>query len=279
MDKRWDKRWTILAGLLLASHALAGLLVTDVVGKAQLGGVAAPVSALTTLEYGAEVTLAAGARLVAVDLVTGREFGLHGPGVFAVAAKGPQAVKGGKVDERVLPAAVLPTTKLASKHMAQASFVMRSSGRANVPEPVWPVRTVITELPPTLHWKAVDGAERYRLVVRDEAEATLFDETITGPELALPATALQPGTWYEWRVEALAAAGRIADASASFTTASSAVIQRLRAARTAAGANPARRVLYALQLQEAGAHEEARRVWQSLHAQRPDDEQIKRLAQ
>ena len=273
------KRPLLLASLLLSANAMAGLLVTDIAGTAEIEG-KGPIATLTELADGARLRLAPGAQVVAVDLASGREYVLKGNARYIVGAGGPKTAEGKPVDAKPLPARNLAEVKIAPGKVAQATLVMRSAPKFNVPVLHAPARSIVVTARPTFKWGSVDGAAGYRLVVKGQDGAALWDATVAGNEFTAGAErALAPGESYTWRIEVVGADGRtISDAAARFSVAAAEVIKRLDELKPAADAPFGRRVLYAAQLREAGAMAEARELWQALARERPNDEVLKSLA-
>jgi hypothetical protein len=99
-------------------------------------------------------------------------------------------------------------------------------------------------------------------------------------EITLPAgQALQAGGRYNWRVEAMGADGRLSDAAARFTVANAEALTALALLKPDATATFSRKVLYAAQLREAGAVEDAKLLWQALSREQPDDPVLASLAE
>jgi hypothetical protein len=268
---------TLLIALLVlhAQPSRAGLLVTDVSGSVSIAG-QGKVTTLAEIPDGVQLILATGARLVAVDLASGREYVLAGGSQYRVGANGPTTAAGKPVEAMALPVKNLPAVRIAIDKVAPATLVMRGMRPANVPVPLSPVRTAILTDQPIFNWSGVDAAESYVLTVIRQDGSVLWRMATRETELPLPREfRLTPGERYTWRVEAKGEAGRLADASAGFTVAAAETIQRLRQLRTERAAPFGRRVLYAAQLSEAGVLEEAAELWRVLAIERPEDEILK----
>lgn len=266
------------AGVVVAAGAHAGLLVTEASGRVEVEG-RGPVGTLAEIQDGTRLTVAAGGRLVAVDLSSGREFVL-GTGRYAVTGTGPRTADGRAVEAVGLPAGNLPQVRIAPGRSGQATLVMRTLRRANVPIPVSPVRTAILTETPVFRWSPVEGASRYTVSVSGRDGTPVWESATREQELALPREhRLAPGEAYSWRVEAHGDGGRISDASAGFQMATAEAIERLGRLRPEAGAPFGRRVLYAALLREAGAAEDARALWKVLAQEKPEDEVLRALAE
>ena len=258
--------------------AAAGLLVTDLVGKAETEGKKV-IAVLAELADGTQLALDGGARMVAVDLVSGREFVLRGPGRYRVDKDGPSAVQGVAVESAALPIKNLASIRIAPAGVAQAALVMRGIRKTSGLVLESPVRTAVLTTTPKLRWLPVEGATGYRVVISDDRGAQLFEAMAAEPEFTLPAPAgLAHGKRYKWRVEALGQQGSFADAAAEFSVLSTETAERLAQLKPEAGAPYARRILYATLLQEAGVRDEAKALWKSLAEERPGNELITELA-
>ncbi|MBL8491997.1 MAG: hypothetical protein JNM82_14545 [Rhodocyclaceae bacterium] len=265
----------LLGGLV---PARAELLVTDVVGVAELEG-RGPVKTLDPVGDGGRLAIPAGGRVTAVDLATGREY-LLGPGKYAVQPSGPRSADGKPVEARALPAQNLPPVRIAAARAGQATLVMRSLRKANIPVPLAPVRAATLTDTPEFRWAGVEGAGAYRLTLSRREGGLLWEATVREVQAALPADRrLAAGEHYVWRVEALGEGAVISDASAGFWVAPAEAMERLNALRPGPDAPFARRVLYAAQLREAGVRDAAREEWKRLVRERPDDPVLKELAE
>lgn len=285
------KETIVLLCSLFALSAEAGLLVTEVSGKAEVGSPAgSPLKTLDEVPDGAWLTLAAGARVVAVELASGNEFQLSASGRYRVTADGLRNDKGEPVTPRALPAKNLPAVKIAPGRVAQATLVMRSvmprpdgAGEERdelAPPAEWqvaPLKTTVVSATPTLRWRAVKPASRYRITLVTPYSTSVFTAASGETQFTIPADqALPPGSACSWRLEAQLDEQTIGAETARFRVASEAAIERLARLKPGAGASFAERVLYAAQLAEAGARDEAQELWQALAAERPDDEGVRR---
>jgi hypothetical protein len=266
--------WIAFPGL-----ASAAVLITDAVGKAEVDG-AGRLTLLAEMRDGSRLRLQAGARVVGVDLASGREYVLTGPGVYVVEAAGLKTVQGAPAQASELPVAGLPNARAAARSVAQASIVMRSARLPADLTLISPVRTAVLRAAPTLRWSGVAGADLYRVAVTDQEDGSIVLSRETAQaslEIEQPSP-LAAGRRYRWRVEALLGERAIAEASASFNVLASETSATLARLEETSGDSFARRVLYAAQLQEAGAVEEARAAWRELASQRPDDRVLQALA-
>lgn len=256
----------------------AGVLVTDLKGKAETEG-KKPVAVLSEIADGGLLDLAAGAQLVATDLASGREYVLVGAGRFRVGKNGVEGLLGASVTPRALPAANLPNVKVAVARVAQATLTMRGGAfSSGGPGPLSPARTAVLGTAPTLRWSPVEGANSYRVTLADEGGKTIFEADTKDSELTLQTKAgLGAGKQYSWRVAAHGANGRLADASTIFSVVPDDLVKLLAQIKPDKDAPHSRWVLYAAQLQEAGAADEARLIWQMLAKERPEDPNLAKL--
>ena len=268
--------------MLLGQAAFAGLLVTEVTGKAMIDGKGS-IATLAEISDGARVIVPKGALVVTVDLGSGREFVLKGGGNYVVTPSGPMAADGKAIEAKPLPAKNLPyvrDVRIATGTVSQASLVMRRLQTVNVPLLVSPVRTTVVTETPAFRWNAVDAVSGYRLLVTTADDTTIWDVSTRQTEMALPEDRkLNPGERYVWRVEAIGDGGTISAASATFEVAKAETISRLGQLKPETGAPFGRRVLYAVQLGQAGAAAEAKEMWKVLSREHPTDEVIRSLAE
>lgn len=265
--------------LLGSAAAMAGLLVTEASGKIEIEGKGL-VNTLSQIPDDARLKVPAGARLVVVDLGTGREYVLPGDFTYIAAASGPKTVDGKAIAAKPLPTRNLPEIKIVTAKVAQATLVMRSLPKTNVPVLMSPVRTAVISLLPMLRWTPVEAATNYKLAVT-KPDGSLVWETMTREtEINFSADkSLQAGERYNWRVEAMGADGRLSDAAARFTVASAEALATLALLKPEADAPFSRKVLYAAQLREAGAVEDAKLQWQALSREQPEDPVLATLAE
>lgn len=276
-------KWIFSAALvLILPTAFAGLLVTEVTGKAEIEG-KGPVATLAEIQDGALVNVPPGAQIVAVDLGNGLEYVLKGGGHYVVTARGPNSADGKTIEAKPLPVKNLPDvrgSRIAAGTVAQASLVMRTAQKDKVPLLVAPVRTAVISQTPVFRWNAVADVSGYRLSISKHSGESIWDVSTHETEVALPADhMLLPGEHYRWRVEAIGEGGTLSDASAIFWVVQADAMARLTQLRPGADAPFGRRVLYAVQLQDAGALAEAKQLWKTLSHERPDDPVIRSLAE
>jgi hypothetical protein len=270
---------TLCAALLTLAMpaAFAGLLVTETSGKPKVDGKA--VGTLAEIADGAQLEVPPGSRVVAVDLVSGREYALAA-GKYQVGANGPVKAGGALVTAQNLPAQNLPKVKLAAGHISQATMVMRSLDIGGVPMLVYPVHTAVASATPQLRWKGVDGADSYHLKLASREGTVLLDTTTKDTVFQVPdANKLSPGERYVWRIEAKGGEGVLSDASASFTVVKDEMLQQLAKLKPESGAAFSRWVLYAALLNQAGANEDAKSIWKTLAKEHPGDAVLKTLAE
>jgi hypothetical protein len=273
--------WIAMGALTLlgSSATMAGLLVTEAIGKVEIEG-KGPVNTLSQIPDNARLKVPAGAKLVVVDLGSGREYVLPGNFTYLAAASGPQTADGKAVAARPLPTSNLSEVKIVTPKVAQATLIMRTLPKTNVPVLVSPVRTAVISLMPTLRWTPVEAATNYKLTVTQPDGSLVWEVMTRETEITLSADhALQAGGRYTWRVEAMGADGRLSEAAARFTVASAEALKTLALLKPDATATFSRKVLYAAQLREAGAVEDAKLLWQALSREQPDDPVLAALAE
>lgn len=264
---------------LLAQGASAGLLVTEVNGKAEVEGRGTIVT-LMEIPDGSRLNLPAGSSLTVVDLASGREFLLKGGRKYTISENGPKALDGTPLESKPLPAKNIPEIRIGKGKAAQATLVMRGVRETAVPMLLSPVRTAAITTTPTFRWNAVESAINYRLILRVKDREPIWDVATRETELTLPADrALSAGQSYTWKIEAIGANGAPSDASTGFSVADAGAMERLAKLKPDGSAPFSRRVLYAAQLAESGAVAEAREAWKVLASERPDDAVLRVLAE
>lgn len=279
MNRRNGFRCTVfLAAFGATAVAQAGLLVTDVRGKAEIEG-KGPLQLLAEVADGATLSVQGDAVLVAVDLANGREYSIRSAGRYLVERGNVKSLGGGRVDSSNLPAKQMPDIKIASARVAQATLVMRSV-RKTGPQTVSPVNTTVLDATPVLRWVETPGATGYRVELRDAAGTRLVDSRVTGSSLQLTGAAgLKPGGRYVWRATALGEQNLPGEQGGEFSVLGTSEAARIEPFRPQPGAEFSRMALYAALLTEVGATEEARLVWQALRAERPQDAALGKLAE
>lgn len=268
---------SIAAMILCMPNAMAGLLVTEVTGKVEIDG-KETVATLAEIPDGVRLSLQADATLIAVDLVSGKEYVLKGGQDYRVT---PQGLQGSGVIETALPARGVADIHITPGMVAQPLPATRSrSSKLNVLSPISPVKTIIVSDAPLFRWSAVEASTGYRLSVLKPDGALHWEARTQDTQLPLPAThRLAPGAKYTWRIEHFSAGGLASDASAEFAVAPAATLKQLSALKADARSPFSRRVLYAALLTEVGAKEEARVLWQELAREKPDDNVLRRFAE
>lgn len=266
----------VAAALLLmapwASASKVVAFVADLQGEVAVGGKPRP-ALMSEVASGQKITLGADARLSVMFLQSGKELSLRGPGEYAVGEADVSALSGAAPVAREMPRRAHPQVVVNVARSAAASTRMRDLNF--VPGPQYPRRGAIASAQPTLRWRfdpsAAPGEVKVTLFGEDQAK--LLETRATGNELRLPAP-LEPGRRYFWMIEANGAplgegAFRVLPAEA---------LAQVAQSRPPAGATFAERLLFALQLQELGADADAREAWAALAQERPDLEELARLA-
>jgi len=194
MLERWLAGAVLWAGMALGAAAAAGkdvVLVTQVRGAASVAhpGDRRQLGLLDGLKIGDSIELAAGAELALFGPDRQRQFILTGPGKFIVQDDGVKRQEGaGSVRAASQDPAFGRVLRRPDQVVAGA--VVRGAGDADETERIVPSRPVIA-------WRAQAHVGAWRVRLLDEAEATLFEGTSSGTELALPAgVGLQPDRGY-----------------------------------------------------------------------------------
>ena len=287
-----------LAIALATPAAIADLLVTEVDGPVRSasapGKMQTRVATLDQIGNGSELVLATNSRLIVVDLANGNEYALRGEERYVVTPAGPKSANGNIATATPLPEKNLPAVRISGRKASQATMIMREMEPPKQPvqfsllqeeefrQGIAPIPGVLSLLaplpgetvlePPQLRWTKQEGAFLYRLTVSHPDSGDHW-ETLT-PTLEaniLRTFPLSPGESYQWRVEALADERTLSSAEASFSIASAETQSLLARLKPAPDAPFARRVLYAAQVEQAGARSLARTLWQALAGERRQD--------
>jgi hypothetical protein len=275
--KLW-KLLPVVVALFIAPMAMAGVMVTEVTGKVELVG-KGPVSLLSQIPDGSKLQVAAGANLVVVDMSSGREFALPGGTAYLMAATGPTTADGKAVAAKSLPSNNLKDVRVAPGKLAQATLVMRGLQSDRLPVLVSPMRTAVVTVLPELQWEAVGAATSYRLELTKLDGSLAWETTTTKTVVTVPQShALEPGERYSWRVAAMGQSAKLSDSSGRFSVASKEFMDSLNLLAPGPDASFSRKVLYATQLQEAGAVQQAKDLWKTLASERPEDQTLAELA-
>jgi hypothetical protein len=249
--------------------------VADVSGSATIAGDGKLVF-LAELEPGTRIFLGTGARAAITFARSGREFGAAGPGEFVVAVDEVRADRGTPPVRREVPPLSDPATIMRAARSATASLRMRGAQPHEAASAEgalqYPVGTRIATLQPSLRWRNEEGMRDTKVVLRDESGKQVWAgraSTVT----VTPGVKLSAGTRYTWTV--MTSGGVLGEAQ--FETLPAEPLAR--AERSNAGARSfAGRVLHALLLQELGASQDAKAVWDDLARERPDLPELARLA-
>ncbi len=256
---------------MAAAHAQSVAMVTDVQGKAATQPVSGkPLTLAITTEIAVEATVRvdAGARLSVLYLESGDEYQFSGPAQIRFAKVSPQVLSGAAAQKRA--AAQTRQVAVRVSGVAQAGLVMRSAGTGRI-QLLTLASTRTLEATPEFRWQAVSSADVYRFRLSDRT-GTLHEADVQATVYRLPATvSLQRGAIYTWEVSAQFEDGRRHTGVGDFSLAPQELAAAVAAARPAADAPVAERVVYALWLEQQQLRDAARQQWRALLAERPDD--------
>jgi len=264
--------WVLAMSLPGAFASPLVAFVADVQGQVSIGGKARPVL-MSEVASGQKIDLGADGRLSVMYLQSGKEFTLRGPGQYTVGNTDIAVVAGAAPVSREVPRPVNSQVVVNVARSAAASTRMRDLNF--IPGPDYPRRGAIATAQPTLRWRFDPAAipAEVKLTVLGEDQAKLLETRVAGTELRLPAP-LEPGRRYFWMLDV----GGQALGEGAFRVLPAEALARLAQARPSADAPFADRLLYALQLQDAGADADAREAWAALARERPDLAELQRLA-
>ena len=270
--------------LLAAAPALGQgvALVTDVSGKAVQEG--APgrgqISILSEIASGARLQLEESARLTAVYFKSGDEYTFAGAAQIQFGASEPQVLSGARPQKRTVSigkGGKDVAIKLGG--VAQAGFVMRGSRTTGRIRLLALAGTKTLESSPEFRWQESAPGTRYHFRLIGDAGKVLHETEVEGTTLRLPAAVkLREGVSYAWELSAQLNDGRRYVIPGDFSLAPKELRIQVETLRPAEGAPVAERVLFAVWLERVELKDEARKYWQALAAERPDDAGLRALA-
>lgn len=274
----------LAAALLAAAPAIAQrtppvAMVTDVAGAVKLSAPKGPLPTgiATELPADSRIEVPAGGRLVVLLMATGDEYTLSGPVTAQLRASG---LEGTPTDRLVRRASAVGKVRLKTDGLSQAAVTLRAAKRPEVLPLLSASGTSVLDARPVFRWKPVDGAGPYRFELQDSAGAVLHEARTDATELRLPeGITLVEGKSYTWEVSTRRANGAMYANFGDFTVAPAAVRAEAMRLKPAAGASVSDRASYALWLASQDLNDDARVVWRSLASERPDDPQLKAMAE
>lgn len=253
-------------------------LVSDVEGSVRLvrGGESGSARLLSDLFPDTRLELDPGARVVMLMLASGEEVTVRGAASALLAANGVSAEPAQAVSRRT---SGVGGVQLRRKDLAQAAIVMRKSDQTVRPPLLSLSGTYTIEQPPVFRWSAVEDSGPYRVTLLDDADKVLYEAVTTATEHALPASvALAPGRRYTWEVATRKANGVEHANFGDFGIAPPALRADALARKPRPGASFSDRIAYAVWLDTNELADAGREVWKQLAAERPGDEQLRRMA-
>ena len=266
--------WTGMA------HGTPVAMVTDLQGKAVIstGGRMADATMLSDIDVGAQAQLQANTTMVVLYLGDGGEYLLKGPATVVFGAAQPEVINGAPVLKRTAPPG--GSLRIKPTGMGQGALVMRSSLGAPRIRLLSANGTRVLDTQPELRWQEPLPGLRYSVEIADETGRSLYEAQAEGPSFTLPASLqLQDGMAYTWDVAARLPDGRKYASKGEFSIASAELRAQTAAARALAQESVSSMVTFAIWLDQMELRDEARKVWRVLATQRPEDPQIRAMAQ
>ena len=268
-----------LLAVPVAGRAEPVAMVTDLTGKVSASGTAGGVTILAEIEADARVVLEPGARLVAIYLKSGDEYSVAGPAQVQFGRDGLRGVSGAKPVKRASPlVGGNQDIRIRPGVVTQAAFVMRSGRSANRITLLAMSGTKTLESNPEFRWQAPAPGLKYRFELTDDGGRTLVETEVEATSFTLSSMRLKEGASYTWEVSARPQDGRTHLGVGDFSVASPDLRARAAALRPAPGAPVSTRVAYAAWLTQVELRDEARKYWQALAAERPEDARLRALA-
>ncbi len=227
-----------------------------------------------------EIDVGAGGMLAVTLYANSSESRFNGPAKLKVLADRVQVLQGAAAQQRSLNEAPVSAAKrVVSTRLTQAAVMMRSVKPASEGPALVPVSgSRIMILNPVFSWPVPDtaaGPSRFEL--RRASGELLYQGTANGGTLQLPAAnTLEWGQSYRWRVQSETSPS--ARVEGRFEVITREKLMELAERRPPNDGPFADWVLFAAMLDDLSLTAEATEVWKWLAVQRPDDENLKRLA-
>lgn len=266
----------LLAGPVLAAGVA---VVTDVQGRIMLTAAGRSVDAdiLSEVDTGTQAPLQANTSLVVLYLADGSEYQIKGPGLVVFRVDRPEVSGGASAVRKPAPGA--GTLRIKPAGVGQGAIVMRSLGSTRI-RLLAGNGTLVLDTQPELRWMPPIPDLRYSLDVADDSGRSLHATELTGTSYQLPAQLnLREGSTYTWEITARGPDGRRYSSRGEFAIASSALRAQFVQARSQAGTDVSSQVALALWLEQQELRDEARRLWRDLAQQRPDEPQLRAMAE
>jgi hypothetical protein len=279
-------RTSITAALVLLASATAAsaapfAMVTDLKGVAWSleGPQPQKLGLLAYIEKPTEVRLDESARLAVTYFGDGVQHSFVGPARLTLDAATVSVIEGkGSESRKVTPEKAIKGGLSAEqwRRLQQATVVMRVVRSSFAV--VGPDKTTVLDADPEFEWNTVPDARGYRLVVYGAENKVLYEGTSEHPRMrAGTALALQPGTRYSWKVDALGVQKPVS-ARASFAVAEEPARLDAAAVKQSAGRDAPARAFYAISLEAQGYAHDARAEWKALARDFPDEAEFQRRA-
>ncbi|MET0081447.1 MAG: hypothetical protein ABW079_00420 [Sedimenticola sp.] len=260
---------TLMPQVVAASVAM----IVDLLGTTTLerNGQQQPANLLDYLQTGDKLTLAKQSSLTLVYLKSAREYRYQGQARLIIGPEAPQQELGAPAQSREL--SIMRETGISQQQLQgyeQAGLVMRSIKPRKTT-----TRVSITQAWPVVRWRGNHTAQRYQLVLSDLTGNILHRSEVDGTVYHPPGKLqLKRGKRYHWTVRPLQHPGEPHIGRAGFHLPTGQELEDLRARRPAKNAPFSDWVIYAVALERAGLPRDARKVWQWLADQRPDEKAL-----
>ena len=125
----------------------------------------------------------------------------------------------------------------------------------------------ISQRHPLFQWEPIEGSETYKLGLKSDMGATLWEQSTSTPSLAYPESmaALEEGKDYQWEVQALREGEVLAEQRANF------VVKTDPELPERIGSDPVDQLLWATTFETAGYYAEAAESFRELRKAHPED--------
>ncbi len=193
-------------------------------------------------------------------------FSVRERATIELAATGVKAINGA-VPAKAPAKCLLPRIALGSESMERFGGLR---ARSEIPIALY-LGGVITTEKPVFQWEPVEGAQSYRLTLRDqERDEPLWQGSAATTSVDYPESLPPLGkSRYEWEVQAMAGRATLARGMAAFEV-------KPKTASTRAPGNPGEKLLQAIELENEGYYSEAAGHYRELRNANPGDERLTR---
>lgn len=249
---------TPVVGMVLDLQGTGSVVENGTVSKLQL---------LASLKPQMQLRLEAGAKASVSLYATRAIYQLAGPLTATVSSEKVTVVQGAPAVVKSITEKLVVAAEAAN--VTPGAYRMRGFSPITLLTPE--NGTLMLHTRPTFSWEALDDAKFKVEIVDQDARVVASGESDKRSWQLPPKTELLAGKHYRWRVSYVSPAdGKLHSAESTLDMASVEQVNNLMALKPSDTAAIEEWVMYAATLQNRGAKDEARQVWQNILKKRPD---------